>query len=103
MEHENDSLYKRKKSRQESVEKGDEENDRDSKQSSVPPLVDVAVVVENDEALDLGRRQKASNRHAALPSKCAEPTDEGEESLLAPRCELGDPVVLAACRSVSLE
>lgn len=38
----------------ESVEEGNEEDNGDCHQSSMPALVDVAFVVQNDKTLDLG-------------------------------------------------
>ncbi len=58
------------------VEDCDENHDGDGEQSSVPSFVDVAVIVEDDETLDLGCRQKASDCNTALPSKRAKPAND---------------------------
>jgi hypothetical protein len=56
MQTENHTLNKWKMLGQEGVEKGDKEHNRNGEESSVPSLVDVAVVVENNEPLNLGCR-----------------------------------------------
>jgi hypothetical protein len=56
MQTENHSLHQWKVLGQEGVEKGDKEHNRNGEESSVPSLVDVAVVVENNEPLNLDCR-----------------------------------------------
>src|SRR5258707_111037 len=86
---------------EEGIEKSDEEHNGNCEESSVPSFVDIAVIVEDNKTLNLGGCQKASNRDAALPTERAKPSDdEGEEPLMTPWCKFGDPVILAAYRSV---
>jgi hypothetical protein len=59
-------------------------------------------MVEHNKTLNLGSCQETSDGDSALPPKRKQPTDsEGQELLRALRCELGNPVVLATCTSVS--
>ena len=53
---ENHTLNQWKMLGQEGIEKGNKEHNRDGEEGSVPSLVDVAVVVENNKPLNLGRR-----------------------------------------------
>ena len=56
MQTENHGLHQWKMLAQEGVEKGDKEHNRNGEESTVPSLVDVAVVVENNEPLNLDCR-----------------------------------------------
>lgn len=65
----------------------------------MPAFVDIVVVVQDNETLNLGCREKAPDRGATLPSQGAQPADhKGQEFLLAPRRELGYPMVLTTCK-----
>ena len=61
MQAENHTLNQRQVLGEEGVEDGDKEHNGDGEQRSVPSLIDVAVVIEDDETLDFGCGQKTSN------------------------------------------
>ena len=56
---------------EESVEDGDEEYHSDRHQGTMPALVDVVIMVQNDESLNLSGREEASNRTSSLPTEGA--------------------------------
>ena len=86
-----------RESGQEGVEEINKEHDRNGEKSAVPPLVNIAVVVEDNETLDLHGRQKATNGHTTLPTQGEKPAnDEREDFLLAARRKLRDLVVLTS-------
>jgi len=55
------------------VEQPAEYDNGNGKQGSVPALIDVIGMVEDDEALDLSPREKTGGSCTSLPSKNAEP------------------------------
>lgn len=81
---------------QESVEDEDEQDDCDGEQCAMPLLVNIAVVVEDNEALYLSGSQEATNRTSALPSNSAQPANEVRQHFLRrSRGELRYPMVLS--------
>lgn len=96
MEAEDHTLDQRKMLGQEGVEEGHEQNNGNGDQCPVPPFVDVAVVVQDNESLDLGRSEKASYGHTALPAEGTKPAhSEGEDLLVFSGREFGNPVILS--------
>ena len=61
MQAKNHALDKREVFGEEGVEEGDKEHHGNGEEGSVPSLVDVIVVVEDNQALNLGCRQEASD------------------------------------------
>ena len=63
----------------------------------MPSLVDVVGVIEDDEALDLGPCEEATDAASGLPSQDAKPSDDVRKLfLIPPGCKFGYPVVLTA-------
>ena len=56
---------------EESVEDSDEEYHGDCHQGTMPALVDVVIMVQNDESLNLSGREEASNCTSSLPTEGA--------------------------------
>lgn len=95
MEAEDQTLDHGKVLDQEGVEKGDKENNSNDQKSSMPALVHVVVVIQDNKTLDLGCRQKAANGAATLPPQCTQPADHKRQELLfASWSKFGDPMVL---------
>ena len=97
METEHETLNKRQVFGEESVEESDEEDDGDSDKGAVPSFVYVVGIVEDDETLDLGSSQEATNASTSLPAQDTKPADNiGQLLLDASRCKFRDPMVLSA-------
>lgn len=75
MEDENCAFDKMELLRQESVEDHGEEQHGDDEQRTVPGLVDVPVVVQNEEALDLGSCDEGTEGAAGLVAEDTEPAN----------------------------
>jgi len=82
VQEEDQSFHEREMSGEKGVEDGDKDDQGDGHQTSMPPLILVAVHVQNDETLDLGRGQEATNGASSLPPEDAQPADKERKRFL---------------------
>lgn len=62
--------------RQECIEYQYESNNRETKECPVPSLIDIAIVVQNNETLNLSGGEERTDSTTTLPTDCTKPPDE---------------------------